>query len=257
MRPAAAWREHRREHRPTALVGEGVVGVAEHRRRAAAEDGGVDRHRRPGAAAQVDQPSAVREHAGGGRARDAGERVDDDVDATPARGAQALGQRRDVVVGAAGRPRHPRRRRQPGPARAAERAAATTRPAPSRRAACTATWPTTPPAPSTSTVSPGRRAARASSTSHAATADRPSAATETSGRSASTTTASAALATASSAMPPSPGAMPAVVGNQTRRPTSPAGPCAHHADGLHARARRAGAVGRSRRSPRRRAGPGA
>ena len=54
---------------------------------------------------------------------------------------------------------------------ASSRAAATTRPAPSSFAACTAIWPTTPLAPSTSTVSPGASRPRHSSASQAARPD--------------------------------------------------------------------------------------
>lgn len=60
---------------------------------------------------------------------------------------------------------------------AADRAHATTRPAPATRASWTADCPTTPPAPSTSTVSPAASFPLSVKHCHAATADSPSAAT--------------------------------------------------------------------------------
>ena len=224
MRPCAACSRTVPKTARRALVGEGGVRVAEHRRRPAAQGRRVDRQGRPGGAAEVHQAPALGEHQRRGRARDAGERVDDDVGGalgTP-RAAARPGRRRRRPR--AGRPRHPRRARWPAAGR---------RPSgrPRRRGRHRAGGP---PARrpgrrprrrrARARSRPGGRAARPSSTSQAATADRPSAATVVSGRSASTRTASAAAATASSASPPSPGAMPAVVGNHTRRPTSSGGP---------------------------------
>jgi hypothetical protein len=91
--------EHRAEHGSPALVGERGVGVAQHRRRPAAQGRRVDRQGRPGRAAEVHQASTLGEHQRRGRARDAGQRVDDDVGGTLARLAQPRGQGGGVVVG--------------------------------------------------------------------------------------------------------------------------------------------------------------
>ena len=111
----------------------------------------------PRRAAQVHQPAAGGQHPGRGRRRRAEHRVDHHVDVPAAGGAEPLGQRRDVVGelddrvgagrgGALGRPAGPAHRDHPR--------------RPSSRAAPTATWPTAPPAPRTTTRSPACSRAR-------------------------------------------------------------------------------------------------
>ncbi len=93
-----------------------------------------------------------------------------------------------------------------------------TRPAPSSRAACTATWPTAPLAPSTSTCSPGWSWPRQVSAIQAAMAESPSAATRSSVHRLGSASAADSSMTQNVAMLPSPGFMPASQENQTRWP---------------------------------------
>ncbi len=117
--------------------------------------------RRAGRLADLDQPPATRDRAQRRDGRRAPERIEDHVEGAA---AGLLQRRRQLLpvrsssraaisaelLGARERPRR-------------ARPAATTRPAPSSFAACTAMWPRTPVAPSTSTRSPaaGRPARRA------------------------------------------------------------------------------------------------
>ncbi len=90
--------EHGSEDLAAPGVREGGVGVAQHRGRPAAQGGRVDRQAGPGGAAEVDEAPAGAQHQRGGRARDAGQWVDDDVGRAAARVAEPLGERRGVLL---------------------------------------------------------------------------------------------------------------------------------------------------------------
>ena len=154
--------------------------------------GGAPRRRlrcRPARPAEVDQAAVGREAEEGGRRGDTAEGVDNDVDVAD-EGAVSRG-----TSPATSSPSSSRTTASApaGAARSADswdRQAPTTRVAAPSRAACSATWPTTPPAPRTSTLSPACNPAALCSTIHAATAERPSAATSLSSTSCSMATRS-------------------------------------------------------------------
>ena len=162
--PAVACADHRQEGGPALLGIELVVGVAKDVQRPAAQRRGVERALLVGGAAEVDQPAAGAQRAQ--RRRRPGRRT-----AGRGRGPPARRPRRHPGVRPARRTSSAverddaRPRRAAAPAPAPTRIARTPRPAPApcSRASCTAAWPTTPPAPSTSTVSPGDELARARS----------------------------------------------------------------------------------------------
>ncbi len=119
---------------------------------------------------------------------------------------------------------------------AADRAAATTRPAPAVRASCTPACPTIPPAPSTSTCSPAASSPRQVSAIHAATAERPSAATSTgsaSGGSATTSDSGTAAVRAHAAVARLHACRGGEPDERARRDRG--GAALHDADALHAR----------------------
>ena len=161
------------ERGPPLLGRQRVVRVAEDGGGAAAQHGGGElarrrRTRRP----RLTSRPPVGQHPGGRGRRDAEDRVDDDV------GAAADGVLRAAAVSASTSPVSGTTASAPGPPRPLLRPPptgrrATTRPAPSSFAAPTAAWPTAPPAPSTSTRSPGCSRARSVSAIQAATPDMP------------------------------------------------------------------------------------
>ena len=110
--------------------------VAEDRRRLAAHPGRLDRRRRPGRLPEMDDAHADRRSRERALERLAPERIDDERRG----GKLALAVRSTTSSAAAG-------------TRSVRRAAPITRRAPSTFAACTATEPSVPLAPSTSTVS--------------------------------------------------------------------------------------------------------
>ena len=221
--------------------------------RAAAQGGRGERGRRAAGGTEVARAGRLGEHAERGGRRVAADGVEHEV------------HRAAGGVAASGAPVR-RRRRRPGPRRQwrpaaaparaprARRLAATTTPAPSATATWTATCPTTPPAPRTSTRSPGAQAAAAVSAIQAATAERPERrGVDVGDPGRQRDQPVGGHHRASVARLPFPGRIPASVVNQTRVPA--AGPRrARRTDTLDAGDVRQRAAARSTTSPSRRAG---
>ena len=206
--PPVGEREHLGQGLGPLLRRDRVVGVAEDADGAAAEHGGGELGDVVGRPADVDQPSPGSEGHRGRRGRFAEHRVDHHVhrsarpprSAGPSESGPVLVRVQHHDLGRSGRPSRP--------GRCAERQTATTLAASRCLATASATWPTAPLAPSTTTRSPDCSPARQVSDIQAAIAEVPSAATAASETSALIGTRSACRTVHRSARLPSTGRHP-------------------------------------------------